>query len=136
MVETLEEVLSALQIVVRRVRDTVAVVDLQGEIDVDSSPALSARVRELADEGVHQILLNLGSVTYLDSAGLGVVLAAHRRLRLLNGQLSLIAPPPPVQRILKARSLYLVLRIFATEQEALAAIDQHGSEGVASAEDA
>lgn len=59
-----------------------ATVTLRGQLDVVSAPGLQKALRELVD-GSHpkRIVVHMGDLVYLDSAGLGVLVGALRRLR-------------------------------------------------------
>lgn len=61
-----------------------------GDIVADSEPELRNTVRELVASGVQNVTVDLTHVRMMDSAGLGLLIAAHNSLRKAGGQLSVI----------------------------------------------
>src|SRR5260370_32822814 len=80
-----------------RVDDGVAIVDADGEIDVFTCGPLRDRLLALAGEGHSGLVVNLGRVSFIDSAGLGVLVAVWHRLRPFVGVLALASPSPRVR---------------------------------------
>jgi len=58
---------------------------VRGEIDVATAPQLRAALNTLVDGGAHRISLDLAAVRFVDSAGLGVLVGALRKLEDRNG---------------------------------------------------
>jgi anti-anti-sigma factor len=74
-------------------------VSVLGELDLRTAPGLAEALDRLLDGGVRDLELDLSAVTFMDSAGLGVLLRVHRRLQG-TGRLTLTGPPPAVRRVL------------------------------------
>ena len=68
-----------------------------GDLDIATAPVLAASLAVLAGRRVGAVTLDVSGVTFMDCAGLGVVLRAQARL---DGYLWLRAPSPPVRRLL------------------------------------
>ena len=67
----------------------VAILDLDGEVRIgDSATALRGAIRELVAGGSNKILLNLGGVKYIDSSGIGELIANYTTAGRNGGQLS------------------------------------------------
>ena len=65
-----------------RVVDGVAVVAMEGRIVLgEESTALREKVKSLLASGQKKIVLNMDNVTYIDSSGLGALVAAHTSAR-------------------------------------------------------
>ena len=77
---------------------------------------------ELIDEGCYNIIVNLGNVLYMDSAGLGALVSGLKRVREHNGSITLVSPTVPVQRVLDITRLSKILNIYSSEQQALQAV--------------
>src|SRR5689334_23903346 len=59
----------------------VTILDLSGEVRIgDSSVALRDSIRKLADGGKNKVLLNLAGVKYIDSSGIGELIANYTTL--------------------------------------------------------
>jgi anti-sigma B factor antagonist len=78
---------------------------VRGEVDLASAPKLAAAMTELMDRGYTQVAVDLGSVEFIDSSGLGVLVGSLRRLREDGGDLVLRAASPAVTRILELTGL-------------------------------
>jgi anti-sigma B factor antagonist len=77
----------------------------RGEIDFDSAELLSTRLTSLIDHGAVVVVLDTTDVTFLDSSGLRVIIAAANRLRALGGQLFIEGMSGAVQRVLEITGL-------------------------------
>lgn len=99
----------------------VAVVDLSGKITIgEGDVVLRDRVHALLEEGKKRILLNLEKVSYMDSAGIGELVACYKRAREKGGTLKLLKPSGKVQDLLQLTKLEEVFETFDSEKEALA----------------
>jgi anti-anti-sigma factor len=88
-------------------RDVQAVtVRLAGEIDLAAAPRVESAIEEAVagEEGV-DILIDLDAVTFLDSTGLRVLVAAHARCAGEGRRLTLVNPSTAVSRILEITGL-------------------------------
>jgi anti-sigma B factor antagonist len=81
---------SKLKIIERRV-DDVTILELVGEMTLDDGDLVFRRkVHELLDEGRIKILLELGGVTKIDSAGVGMLVAKLKTTREHHGDMKLL----------------------------------------------
>jgi anti-sigma B factor antagonist len=99
--------------------DALCVVAPVGEIDLASAPMLKSRLVGLLDQGFTQFVLDLSGVRYLDSTGLGVLIAFERRLDA-DGQIALAQAPGPVVALLELTGLDASFNVFPTDEAALA----------------
>jgi anti-sigma B factor antagonist len=76
--------------------DTVIV---RGEIDMATAPQLRDLLNELVDGGSTRILLDCRALDFLDSSGIGVLVAVRKRLGE-DGALTLESPPAHVRKVL------------------------------------
>lgn len=82
-----------------------AVVAVSGEIDLATSPDLTACLDQV--DGV--VVVDLTRVTFLDSSGMGALVAARKRLQADGGDLSVRAPRDNVRGALEATGLGLLI---------------------------
>ena len=83
-----------------------------GEIDSSSAPQFRQILEPLLDEdGLTEIVVDLGGVTFLDSAGLCVLAAAHRRTKGRDLRLRVLASSRAVIRPLQITGLWDLLRV-------------------------
>lgn len=96
-----------------------AVVTAVGEVDVSTAPELRQRLREQPEDAL--VVVDLSDVTFLDSTGLGVLVAALKRIREsgAGGELRLVVNRPQVTKVLEVTGLSGVFSIFASLDEAL-----------------
>lgn len=82
-----------------------ALIRVEGESDAFTSIRLREFLRSQLDAGHTELLLDLSDLTFIDSAGLRVLIDADRALRENGGRLVLRAPSRPVLRILDIAGL-------------------------------
>ena len=101
---------------------TVSVVDLSGKITIgEGDVVLREKVSELLDGGDRQILLNLEKVKYMDSAGIGELVACYKRAKEKDGTVKLLNPSGKVYDLLQLTKLEEVFDTYRDEKEALVA---------------
>lgn len=81
-----------------------------GRLDTSTAPELEKKVNAVP-QGVKQLLLDLGAVEYISSAGLRVVLLAHKRLLGFGGKLVIKNPSLFCRQVLSATGMDSVLTI-------------------------
>jgi len=98
-----------------------SVVTLDGRIVLgEESQALRQKLKSLIAEGNKKIILNMDNVKYIDSAGLGILVAAHVSAKLQGASLILSNLGTKFQEILQITKLVTVFQVFNTEAAALA----------------
>jgi len=98
----------------------VTILDLTGEVRLgDSSVALRDSVRKLADGGKNKVLLNLAGVKYIDSSGIGELIANYTTISRQGGQLKLLNLTDRIQNLLVITKLLTVFDSYEDEAEAL-----------------
>jgi|SRR5690349_14350913 anti-sigma B factor antagonist len=103
-------------------RGGVWIVTLRGEIDAYSAPSLRDDLRELVeDRGALVVVIDLASVTFLDSSGLGAIVGTLRRLRERDGRLTIVQPESAASRIFEHTGLDAVLDLHEDREEAFSA---------------
>jgi anti-sigma B factor antagonist len=80
-----------------------------GEIDSTSASALRERLEGILDSGSTAIVVDLVGVTFLDSAGLCVLAAAHRRASATGARLQVLAASRAVIRPMQITGLWSLL---------------------------
>lgn len=99
----------------------VSVLDLAGKITIGEGDALlREHVHGLLEGGRSKILLNLEAVSYMDSAGIGELVACYKRAREKGGIVKLLRPSGKVQDLLVLTKLEEVFENFGDEKSALA----------------
>jgi anti-anti-sigma factor len=97
----------------------VTVVRMEGNLDSESSPPVHDELARLIDEGASRLLVNLEGVGFVSSAGLRIIVSALKKLMDCGGELRLSNLNDPVTQVFEISGLISVLKVFATEEEAL-----------------
>ncbi|MEO5838665.1 MAG: STAS domain-containing protein [Acidimicrobiales bacterium] len=94
-----------------------SVVDVTGDLDMATAPALRQLVLQLLSSGARLIAIDLTAADFVDSTGLGMLVAALKRARTHDGELVVICPEPRLRRIFELTELVTVfgLRDSAAE---------------------
>ncbi|MER6677843.1 STAS domain-containing protein [Streptomyces sp. NPDC000983] len=101
------------------VMEGVQVLTLTGEVDHDTSPQLRSAAKEACAAGRPRIVADLSRVTFMDSSGLNILIAAHRDASEAGGWLRIAAPVPSVLRTLRLVGVDEVIPCSSTVQDAL-----------------
>jgi anti-sigma B factor antagonist len=80
-------------------------VAVTGELDLHSAPQVQARLDDLLDAGARSVVVDLMGVSFIDSAGLGVLLSASKSLKTSGGELVLAADDRRILRVLEITGL-------------------------------
>ena len=80
----------------------------------------------LADGGFRRILLNMAGVTYIDSSGIGELIAAYTIVTNAKGEMKLLNLAKRAHNLLKITKLYTVFEAFEDEASALASFSVTG----------
>ncbi len=102
-----------------RIVGSVAVLDLNGKLVLgDGDTLLKDKVHSLVFQGHKQIVLNLGGVSYMDSSGLGALVASSVTAKSNGGQIKLVNLTKRLQDLLSIAKLLTVFDSFDSEAEA------------------
>lgn len=104
----------------RRVGD-ITVLDMKGRVRLGGGTiALHKAIHCLVTEGKLQILLNLASVTHIDSSGLGELISSHVTISAKGGEIKLLHLTESLRELMTITKLLTVFDVFDDEAEALA----------------
>ena len=95
-----------------------ALVILAGELDASSAGPLYEQFATLTREGVTQVALDLNGVEFIDTTGLSVLIAEHKRTSSLGGALVLISPQQQARKLFEITGLTQLLDVLPREREA------------------
>jgi len=107
---------------VRESKGDMYVVDLNGEIDVYTSPKVKDAIGELIDKGHYNLIINLEKVRYIDSTGLGVLIGGLKRVREHGGTVNLVCTNPQIKKIFDITGLVKIFGIYDDEAAAMQAL--------------
>ena len=95
------------------------VVNVEGEFDLHTADYFKEEVGTKINEGHKKIILNLESIEFIDSSGLGAILSKYKDLEKKCGELVVINITPQVKRIFEVSGLLRVLDVYSSKQEAV-----------------
>ena len=97
------------------------VLPLEGEIDLHVSPSVTALLNAMIDKKPERLVVDLSSVTYIDSAGMAALIAAMQRVEGYGGKFLLAGLQQTIWDIVENMRLDQVFQIFTNVDAALAA---------------
>lgn len=105
---------------VKEVKDTVLIFRMKGRLDVESSPGAEKEImKEIDREKKGKVLMDLSGVEYLSSAGMRLLLATTKKVKLMSGKLVCIHVQPSVMDVLTMSGFDHILPIAGSEEEGL-----------------
>jgi anti-anti-sigma factor len=93
---------------------------LEGELDIATTPRADAEIRRVEQNGARVIVLDLRKLTFMDSTGLRLLVAADARARDAGHRLAIVRGPAAVHRVLEITGLDAKLDVIADPSEAQA----------------
>jgi anti-sigma B factor antagonist len=103
----------------RRV-ENVVVLNMDGSMRIGESVVVFRKtIQRLLDEGQRKILLNLSGITYIDSSGLGELIASHTLLKKHDGQVKLLNLTARVRELMVITKLLTIFDVYESESAAL-----------------
>jgi anti-sigma B factor antagonist len=92
---------------------------VRGYVDTTTSPELQRMLTEIIQDGVTQIIIDLGAVNYVSSAGWGVFVGEIRGLREQGGDLKIIQMIPEVNEVFEMLEFNRILTCYDSLEEAI-----------------
>ncbi len=103
-----------------RRRDGVAILDISGKImGGPDAEAFNEVLRTLMHEGIHNVLVNLERVKWVNSTGLGILISGYTTLQRAGGELKLLKVTERIENIFIVSKLSTVFQSFDDEDEAV-----------------
>jgi anti-sigma B factor antagonist len=97
------------------------ILDVAGEVDVYSAPTLRDRIADLLESSPPSLIVDLSSVSFLDSTGIGTLVAGLNRAVQLGGTLSLVCDHDRILKLFRITGLDAVFTIHPTIEAATSA---------------
>lgn len=100
-------------------KNGIKIVDIEGEIDVYTSMELKKELNGMIDNGSKKIIINLEKVNYMDSSGLGILVAILKRLKQEDGIMKLTKMNIGIKKIFEITKLTKFFEIYEDDEAAL-----------------
>jgi anti-sigma B factor antagonist len=103
-----------------RVVGSVMILDLSGKLVLgDGDALLKDKIHSLVFQNRKQIILNMGGLSYMDSSGLGALVASFVTAKNNGGQIKLVSLTKRLQDLLAIAKLLTVFDSYDSEAEAI-----------------
>lgn len=96
-----------------------AVVSVAGEIDVATAAQFREQLASVISGGARRVVVDLARVTFMASAGIGVLTGKHRVLATQSGSLVLASPSPAAGRVLYLAGVDQVIPVTGSVADAV-----------------
>jgi anti-sigma B factor antagonist len=103
----------------RRVGGQTHLVSVTGEIDLFTAPDFKQHVAAPIDAGVDHVIVDLSATTFIDSSSLGVLIGAHRRLKLRGGSLTIVCDNEAITKTFRITGLDGVFHLVPKVDDAV-----------------
>lgn len=114
----------ALEIKIDKKNNYVYFVKLNGSVDSDTYQKLQEKLNEIIDDNTKAVILDMGGVDYISSAGIGVVMSTKKFLQQKNANFAMVNLQPQIKKVLDVMKLLPVIDILSDMPEADKYIDQ------------
>lgn len=101
------------------IKDDKTIIKLGGSLDVKTAPKLDAKINEAINNGSMKIILNLSSIDYIASAGLGVMVSNNSKLRKIGGEIRISSMSEKIDKIFKLLGFNNLFKSYKNDDEAL-----------------
>ena len=108
------------------------VVAVRGEIDLFTAPEFKQRINTAIEDGIRLVIVDLNEASFIDSSSLGILISAHKRLKMRGHLLVVACEVPAILNTFTITGLDGVLAIEPTRESALAR-DRNGDSEPAAA---
>ncbi len=110
--------------------NNIAIIKVGGYIDTTTSAELEHSLDALLKAGTYNIIIDLGNVDYISSAGWGIFISEIKGIREKGGDLKLVRMIPDVYEVFELLEFHYILKAFDTIEEAVADFDRGAVSGV------
>jgi anti-sigma B factor antagonist len=97
----------------------VSIIELSGEIDLSTSPTFKDKVYETIESGKRDVVIDLDGLEFMDSTGLGVLVAALKKTRMHGGSIRLVCSKRNIIKVFTITGLDKVFPIYDNLQRCL-----------------
>lgn len=98
---------------------TATVVAPNGDLDMAVADIVRRSLMDLVDKKLVRIVIDLGRVSYVDSSGLGAMVASMKHARSAGGDIKLCALQDDVRAVFEMTRLIKVMETYGSRQEAV-----------------
>jgi anti-sigma B factor antagonist len=109
--------------IIERTLNDILVLDLDGNLALEANAEFRKQVNVAIDAGARKLIVNFARVPYMDSSGLGELIACYITLRQVDGHLKLIHLSDRLQTLMAITKLGAIFETFDSEPAAVSSFD-------------
>jgi len=103
----------------RQIEPDITVVEISGRLNLGNVlQTLEASIRRMIDEGARKLIIDVSTLTYIDSAGIGVLVGCRGRIAQRDGHLRIVGAQGPVARTFELVHMNLIAPLDADVESA------------------
>lgn len=106
--------------IVEEIAGAATILTVQGRVDSNTSKQLGERLTGMLEAGTPRVVIDLGELLYISSAGFRILLIAARLAESRGAGLALCSLAPDVRRLFDLGQFSQLFPIFASRDEAVA----------------
>lgn len=110
--------------IIERTLNDVTVLDLDGNLALEANAQFRKYTAAAIDAGARKLIVNMASVKYMDSSGLGELISCYTTLQRVSGRIKLLHLNDRLQHLLVITKLTTVFETFDSEPAAVASFSQ------------
>jgi anti-sigma B factor antagonist len=108
------------------IQNSISVIKIGGYIDTTTSSELEHALNSLLKSGSYNIIIDLGNVDYVSSAGWGIFISEIKGIREKGGDLKLVRMIPEVYEVFELLEFHYILKAFDNIEEAIRDFEKMG----------
>lgn len=93
------------------------IIQVNGEVDLYNVSDLKKALFSVTDGKFKSVVVDMQNVNYMDSSGIGALVAGQKKMKAHNGKFSLLSIHDDVLNILKLATLDKFFKIYESEDE-------------------
>jgi stage II sporulation protein AA (anti-sigma F factor antagonist) len=100
--------------------DKTLVVSITGEIDHHTAENAREKIDSFIDShSVKNIVFDFNGVSFMDSAGIGVIIGRYKKVTPHGGRIAIVNTRPPIKRILEISGIFKISKSFEKIDDAI-----------------
>jgi stage II sporulation protein AA (anti-sigma F factor antagonist) len=113
-------------------KDINLIVALTGEFDLHTAGYFKEKIENHLDSEVNNLILNLQTIDFIDSSGIGAILSIYKRIEKRGGKMAIINISPTLKRVFEVSGVLNVIDVYANRREAVKNIQRRNFNGQSS----
>ncbi len=101
------------------IQGNVTVLEVSGDFSGRAAGGLKQEIQSLKDREISRLVIVMAGLTYIDSSGVSILIAAHNDLQAAGGGLKLVNLSEPVQTVFESTRLTSFFQIWDSVEQAL-----------------